>query len=273
MKPFLFLILFLCTSFYAFCGSVDTVSIFSTSMQKQIKCVVIKPSNYKKRKNFAVVYLLHGHSGNYSNWIIKVPQLKKYADDFELLIVCPDGAYSSWYFDSPIDTTYRYETHIATELVNYIDSHYKTNPSPQKRAITGLSMGGHGALFLALKHSTIFGAAGSMSGGVDLNESKNKFDIAKRIGDTILYANNWHNFTVVNLIENYTTSNQKIIFDCGISDFFIKGNRLLHQKMVALKIPHTYIEREGEHNWAYWQNAVQYQLLFFKNYFKKYEGN
>ena len=62
-----------------------------------------------------------------------------------------------------------------------------------------------------------------MSGGVDLSESKNKFDIAKRIGDTILYANNWHNLTVVNLIENYTTSNQKIIFDCGISDFFIKG--------------------------------------------------
>ena len=58
-----------------------------------------------------------------------------------------------------------------------------------------------------------------------------------------------------------------------VKDIFIKGNRLLHQKMLQLNIPHTYIERDGEHNWVYWHNAVQYQLLFFKNYFKKYEVN
>jgi S-formylglutathione hydrolase FrmB len=268
MKKCIILIIILFIGYQAFCGSVDTIFIYSTSMQKQIKCVVIKPNNYKKKKDFSVVYLLHGYSGNYSNWITKVPLLKKYVDDYEMLIVCPDGAFSSWYFDSPLDTAYRYETHIATEVVNYIDKHYKTNPSPQKRAITGLSMGGHGALFLALRHPLIFGAAGAMSGGVDLSESKSKFDIIKRIGDTILFANNWHDLSIINLIENYTTTSQKIIFDCGIKDIFIKGNRELHQKMLDLKIPHTYIEREGEHNWAYWQNALQYQLLFFRNYFK-----
>jgi S-formylglutathione hydrolase FrmB len=250
-----------------FGGTVDTISIYSPSMQKQIKCVVIKPDNYKKKKDFPVVYLLHGYSGNYSNWIIKVPLLKSYVDEYEMLIVCPDGAFSSWYFDSPLDTTYKYETHIATEVVSYIDSHYKTNPSPQKRAITGLSMGGHGALFLALRHPSIFGAAGAMSGGVDLSESKNKFDIAKRIGDTVINASNWHDLSIVNLIEKYTASTQKIIFDCGTKDIFIKGNRLLHQKMLSLKIPHTYIERDGEHNWAYWQNAIAYQLLFFNKFF------
>ncbi len=249
-------------------GTVDTVSVYSNSMHKYINTVVIKPQTYKKKKNiFPVVYLLHGYSGNYSNWIMKVPELSKYADTYQTLIVCPDGGYSSWYFDSPIDTTFRYETHVATELVNFMDKNYRTIADKNHRAITGLSMGGHGALFLALRHSDVFGAAGSMSGGVDLNESKNRFHIMKRIGDTILQANNWHDMSVVNLIENYTSTAVKIFFDCGGKDIFIDGNRRLHQKMLQLKIPHTYIERPGEHNWNYWSNAIPFQLLYFQRFF------
>ncbi len=257
-----------------FAGSVDTVSIYSNSMHKYINAVVIKPDSYKKftrrggkRTSFPVVYLLHGYDGWYSNWIIRVPELINYADQYQTLIVCPDGAKSSWYFDSPIDTAYKYETHVATEVVHFIDKNYRSIADKNHRAITGLSMGGHGALFLALRHATVFGAAGSMSGGVDLKESKNRFDIIKRIGDTILQANNWHNMTVINLIENYTNTYVKIIFDCGEKDIFIDGNRRLHQKMLQLKIPHEYIERPGLHNWDYWSNAIPFQLLFFQRFF------
>ena len=60
-------------------GSVDTVTIYSKAMRKSYKCVVIKPDSYKNRNTkFATVYLLHGHSGNFSNWIKLVPQLKIY---------------------------------------------------------------------------------------------------------------------------------------------------------------------------------------------------
>lgn len=264
-----FFLIFVCLfSVKLFAGSVDTVSIYSNSMHKYINAVVIKPGNYKKKKNsFPVVYLLHGYSGNYSNWIGKVPELNKYADDYQMLIVCPDGAYSSWYFDSPVDSTYRYETHIATEVVNFIDKNYRTIADKNHRAITGLSMGGHGALFIALRHPGIFGAAGSMSGGVDLQESKNRFDIMKRIGDTVLQAKAWHDMAVINLVENYTNTGVKMIFDCGNKDIFIDGNRKLHQKMLLLKIPHEYIERPGEHNWQYWSNAIPFQLLFFQRFF------
>lgn len=264
-----FLLFFICfLSVKLFAGTVDTISIYSNSMHKYINAVVIKPDSYKKRKNsFAVVYLLHGYSGNYSNWIIKVPELNKYADEYQTLIVCPDGGYSSWYFDSPLDTAYRYETHVATELVDFIDTHYHTVADKNHRAITGLSMGGHGALFLALRHPGIFGAAGSMSGGIDLNESKVRFDVSKRIGDTILHAKEWHDLSVVNLIENYTSTDVKIIFDCGDRDIFIEGNRTLHQKMQQLKMQHTYIEGPGQHNWDYWKNSIGIQLYFFSKFF------
>jgi len=268
MKRLLVLIILFTGLYTTRAATADTISVYSNSMHKHIKAVVIKPVSYKKKNNyFPVVYLLHGYAGNYSNWITKVPELKDYADAYQLMIVCPDGAYSSWYFDSPVDTAYRYETYISAELVGYIDKHYRTRADPKHRAITGLSMGGHGALFLGLRHTNIFGAAGSMSGGVDLSQSRNKFDISKRIGDTLLQANNWHDLTVINLVEQYTHTTLKIIFDCGDQDIFIEGNRRLHQKMMQLKIPHDYTERPGVHNWDYWQYSIGAQLYYFGKFF------
>src|SRR5688572_29524611 len=108
------LILFLVlASLVANSASVDTVSIYSSAMRQRFNCVVIKPDNYNKKKAaFPVVYLLHGYAGQYNNWIMKVPAIKQYADDYQLLIVCPEGGFSSWYYDSPVDSSMRYETYI-----------------------------------------------------------------------------------------------------------------------------------------------------------------
>lgn len=239
-------------------------------MQKKIKCVVIKPDSYKKKKNrFPTVYLLHGYGGWYSNWIIRVPELKDYADEFEILIVCPDGDKASWYFDSPVKESMKYETHISKEVPHFIDSVYRTNADKKQRAITGLSMGGHGALFIAWRNPGIFAAAGSMSGGVDLNDSKNKYEIVKVLGDTMSFADNWKRYSVLNMVENKPADSLALIIDDGIEDIFINGNRKLHQKLLALKIPHEYIERPGKHNWDYWRYAVHIQLMFFKKFFEK----
>jgi S-formylglutathione hydrolase FrmB len=253
---------------YSFAGTVDTITIRSNAMQKDIKCVVIRPDSYKKKKNkFPVVYLLHGYSGSYNNWIKQVPDLSKYADDYQLMIVCPDGEFSSWYIDSPVDSTMKFDTYIGKEIPEAIDKLYRTIPNKKARAITGLSMGGHGGLFLGLRHSEFFGACGSMSGGVDLRPFPKNWHLLKRLGDTITYADNWKNYSVINVIEKYRGDSSKIIIDCGTEDFFYDVNKALHEKMLRLKIQHDYIERPGKHDWNYWRNAVKYQLLFFKNYF------
>lgn len=270
MSAILFLSFFLSE---AKAAKVDTVSIYSASMHREIKCVVIKPAAYKKKnKQFPVVYLLHGYSGWYSNWLLRVPQLKDHADELGLMIVCPDGGYSSWYFNSPLDSSIRYETHITAEVVPYIDAHYRTLAVPEARAITGLSMGGHGGLFLGLRHPELFGACGSMSGGVDINASRLKYDIAKRIGDTVNYVQNWKDYSVYYMVEKYRNTKQKIIFDCGTADFYYEPNRRFHEKLLALGIEHDYTERPGKHDWAYWTNAVPYQLYFFSVYFNIKRG-
>ena len=82
------------------------------------------------------------------------------------------------------------------------------------------------------------------------------------------YADNWKNYSVTTVIEKYPQDSLKIIIDCGTEDFFYTVNHTLHEKMMKLKIPHDYIERPGKHDWTYWSNAVQYQLLYFSNYFR-----
>lgn len=268
LLQFVFMIFFSIPVSNVFSASVDTVNIYSNAMQKNIKCVVILPESYKNNRNhFPVVYLLHGYSGSYSNWIMKAPGLKSDVDAFQVIVVCPDGNYNSWYFDSPVDRSIKYETYISTEVPAYIDAAYHTIAKRNFRAITGLSMGGHGALSLGWKHADFFGAAGSMSGALDLSPWKNKYDLIRALGDT-LQNKNFINFSVVNLVKKIPAQIPRLIFDCGINDPFIEANRQLHNELLESKIPHDYIERNGVHNWDYWRNAVSYQLMFFHNYFR-----
>ncbi|WP_245768150.1 alpha/beta hydrolase [Pedobacter insulae] len=238
-------------------------------MSKYVKAVVITPASYKdKSKRFPVVYLLHGYSDSYSGWVKKVPDLLNEVDQYDMIIVCPDGAYGSWYFDSLTDSTKRYETNVAIEVPNYIDKHYRTIADRKARAITGLSMGGHGAFYLGIRHKDFFGAIGSMSGGVDIRPFPNNWDIKKSLGDYSTNVDNWNKHTVINLVEQVENNEQRMIIDCGVDDFFLQVNRNLHQKLLAQKLNHDYIERPGAHNWLYWNNAVKYQLLYFSIFFK-----
>jgi enterochelin esterase-like enzyme len=75
--------------------------------------------------------------------------------------------------------------------------------------------------------------------------------------------------TIFKQMESYPKDSVAIIIDCGREDFIFPMSQMVHDKMVELKIPHDYIERPGKHDWAYWRNAIQYQLLFFRNYFDR----
>lgn len=80
----------------------------------------------------------------------QVPALKEYADQYQMMLVCPEGN-NDWYLNSPEIDSLQWETYVAEEVPAYIDSHYSTKASREGRAITGLSMGGHGGLYLGLK--------------------------------------------------------------------------------------------------------------------------
>jgi S-formylglutathione hydrolase FrmB len=248
---------------------VDTIVVYSNAMQKNIKVAVVIPDNAKLQTGikFPVVYLLHGYSGNHGSWLKDAPQLQYRADQYQVMLVCPDGGYGSWYYDSPINDSIKYETFITKELLPFIDSNFPTSANKDHRAITGLSMGGHGGLFLGIRHSDLFGNAGSVCGGVDIRPFPNSWDIKKSLGTIIEHPQNWTDYSVVTIAKNLKPGQIHIIFDCGVSDFFIDVNRSLHQVLLTNKIDHDYTERPGGHNKAYWSNSIDYQLQFFAKKF------
>jgi len=250
---------------------VDTVWIESKAMTKSFRCVVIQPSASTQQKGlYPVTYLLHGYGGWYANWIIRVPELKFYADQYQMMLVCPEGN-NDWYINSPEIDSLQWETYIAVEIPAYIDSHYPTKANRMGRAITGLSMGGHGGLYLGLKNSTTFGACGSMSGGVDLRFRKSSWSLLRLLGDTTQHAQRWIDYSVTGLVDKIKPGESEIIIDCGTEDFFFGINEKLHQQLALRGIPHEYTTRAGKHDWNYWKNAVSFQLLFFHHYFTKTE--
>ncbi len=257
-------LIFLILSHTALAGRTDTILVHSAIMHKDIKCVVVQPT--RKAQNLPVVYLLHGAGGNYAQWPQLASQLSSRADELNILMVCPDGALS-WYFDSPVDSSVRYESFITKELIPYIDAHYATAADRLHRAITGLSMGGHGALFLAIRHRDLFGAAGATSGGVDFRPFPERWGLKKVLGTLTDNPSNWDNNTVNHAVDGLSNGQLHLIFDCGTDDFFLTVNRQLHQKLLENKIDHDYTERPGGHDSKYWNNSIDYQLLFFWKFF------
>lgn len=259
----LLLLIFICYT-DILSATVDTVAIYSKAMQKNLKAVIVKPDLVN---HYPVLYLLHGWSGSYQDWSSHM-DLAPLADKYQVIIVCPDGGYAGWYIDSPISKELQYETYISREVVQYIDQHYSTLADVNHRAICGLSMGGHGAISLICKYPDIFGAAGSMSGVMELSASKDEIGVKEVLGS---YESNrlfWEKNSCLYLVYKLKKKNKGLIFECGIEDSYIAGNRKIHQKLMDFKIPHEYYERPGSHSWDYWVNALEYHLLFFTKFWQ-----
>ena len=227
----------------SFAAKVDTLLVNSPSMNKDVQVVVVTPDAALGKKAVAcpVIYLLHGYGGNAKTWIGVKPK----------------------------DPSYRYETFVSSELVKYIDGHYKTIADRKGRAITGLSMGGHGAMWNAIRHKDTFGAGGSTSGGVDIRPFPLNWDMSKQLGEFAYNKKVWDEHTVINQIDKIENGDLAIIIDCGEADFFLNVNKDLHNRLLARKINHDFITRPGGHNGKYWNNSIDYQILFFDKFFKK----
>jgi len=251
----------------AFCqvwgGKTETVEIFSHTMNKNIPAIIFTPDSYGyENDSIPVILLLHGYGGDYTNWSSKT-ELRHRADEYNIIFVCPDGSRNSWYMDSPMEPESQYKTFFINELIPWIKKNYRTN----QMGITGLSMGGHGAFYLAIRHPELFDAVSGMSSGVDLTFSTVKWELAKILGPFELYPNRWYDHSVVNMVNLIQDGFMPILIDCGYDDFFIDINRTLHNRLIEKNVPHTYIEKPGGHSWVYWIKSLDEHLRFFENAF------
>ena len=279
----LFLLLLLFPSLLVAQGQVDTIAVYSPTMKKTLKAAVSFPSSYADgTSRYPVVYLLHGGSGAFSDWHQKVTEkgiVNQMAEEHQVLIITPGVGPASYYYDSPLLDSVRYETYMIQELIPFIDKNYRTLAQKESRAITGLSMGGHGAITLATKHPSLFTAAGSMSGvmnidtdlwkvGEEFRNLRKKGQI-EMLGEINYKAPLFNPYTAVGLVDQLKNQEISLIIDCGVDDFLIETNRQMHSLLMEKKIDHEYIERPGAHTWNYWTEALPVQFFFLSKSLKR----
>ena len=133
------------TAQFATAAAVDTLAVRSASMDRDIPVIVILPDGASPANPCPTVYLLHGYGGNQTTWLRIKPSLPAIADREGIAFVCPDGA-TSWYLDSKVRAKSLYETFMTRELLPAVEERYPVSRDRSGRAITGLSMGGFGAV-------------------------------------------------------------------------------------------------------------------------------
>ncbi|MDQ1707168.1 MAG: hypothetical protein QOJ88_379 [Pyrinomonadaceae bacterium] len=249
---------------------IQTVAFESKLVGRTLPYNVLLPVDYEqpsaRTKRYPVLYLLHGLSGHYTNWLEKT-RLAEYARSYDLIIVMPEGN-NSWYTDSATVARDKYESYLLDEVFPDVERRYRTNATRDGRAIAGLSMGGYGALKFGVKHPELFSFAGSMSGALGAasttaTELKGLDSIWRSLAEVFgpenspTRAANDVNKLFRELPAASSTALPFVYLDCGTEDPLLSGSRNLAAVLVEKKIAHEYRELPGTHTWSYWDAQVQ----------------
>ena len=257
------LVLLVCLSVNAK-GRVETVRFQSNLVGATLPYSVILPADYDTSQvtRYPVLYLLHGLSGHYSDWISR-SNVADYARQYRMIVITPEGN-DSWYVD-------KYESHILQELIPDVQQRYRTIEARYGRAIAGLSMGGYGAIKFGLKSPQTFAFAASMSGAFSITRIPEKdlgqlgpaiLKLFGPIGSETRKAND-----VFDIVENLPATRVAALpyfyLDCGTEDplpTLFTSNRDLAKLMFDKKIPHEFRQLPGDHSWAYWDQQIPHIL-------------
>jgi S-formylglutathione hydrolase FrmB len=241
-------------------------------------CVIL-PSDYdaNKTSDYPALYFLHGLGGNEqlllnSGGLNMIQDLRDQKRIGEFLIVAPDAG-RSFYINSR-DGKVRYEDFFIREFLPYIESHYRVRAERKARGITGVSMGGYGALRFALRYPELFAAVSAHSPALieTLPNIKVSRDQAMAVAEVLgkafgspVDAAFWQRespFTIVK--DGPRPAGLRIYFDCGTDDEFgfNKGNAQFDQLLTARGIPHEFHLYPGGHDWDYFAEHLPASFEF-----------
>lgn len=262
-------------------GVLTNLTVHSAKMDLDIPVSILLPEGYAPSgtNRYPSVYVLHGAGGT-GRRRAEDPAAMQMIDLYGMIGIFPDDNRTSWWLDSPIDPKSQYETFVINELLPFVDRNFRTIPSRTQRGILGGSMGGHGACYLGMRHTDLFGVIGNIYGGVDLLPWAwvGRWDIDKRLGDYETHADRWIEHSVMNVAKSLKNGEVELITAIGTEDFFLGCNRQLHEMLSANGIAHTYIEMraptavESLHS-KFYRRAAALCYRFVHNYFKDGYGH
>jgi S-formylglutathione hydrolase FrmB len=267
-------------------GQIDCNVLNSRILKQQVHYCVELPAGYDANgpRTYPVLYFLHGLGENEQtlfstggwNLIEDLRQQHKIAD---FLIVAPEGM-RSFYINSA-DGSVRYSDFFLTELMPCIENKYRIRSGRGARAISGISMGGYGALRFAFARPELFSSVSAQSAAL-ITESPKELSAAERSGTSLgsllgavfgqpVDAAYWQENNPFVLAKNNKTGLRKlaIYFNCGKDDDFgfEKGAESLHKQLQAEGVQHEYHLYQGDHSLTYFLTNLGETLEFHSRVF------
>ncbi|MBU1093462.1 MAG: esterase family protein [Firmicutes bacterium] len=221
---------------------------------------ILLPSDIKQGEKVKVLYLLHGYFGDHTDWI-RLTSIERYIEKYRVAVVMP-SANNSYYTDMVYGL--RYFTYMTEELPKFIERTFPISSKREDQYIAGLSMGGYGALKIALSNPDRYHKAASLSGALDLehirklsfgNGRQSQYEATFGLTST-LNTNNDLKYLISNM-----TNKQKEALDlfigCGTEDFLYQDNIEFISYLKSQNLSYTYVESKGAHEWSFWDTYIQ----------------
>lgn len=209
-----------------------------------------------------VLYLLHGYSNNHTNWMRK-SSIERYAAPYHLAVIMP-AVNNSFYCNEVYGG--RYWDYVSEELPRTMHQFFRLSSRPEDTFVAGLSMGGYGAMRLALTFPERFAAAGSFSGAVDLASLAvpGQEQLFKRIfGDDPMVRGTEADTLYLMQKNADAPCKPRLYVSCGTADFLYG----MHDPFINhLEENHWDVTRHDEpgasHTWEFWDQEVKSFLTF-----------
>jgi putative tributyrin esterase len=234
------------------------VKVPSASLGSEQVATILLPATYtRSRQRYPVLYLLHGGGQDHTAFATRSWFRAQVSRD--VIIVTP-GVGDSWYVNSAADPKAKYEDFVVKDLVEYVDSHYRTIASREGRAVAGVSMGAWGAMLLGLKHHQLFGAVGALSAPYGISRQDPKMDMTSRTQQRFgapETADRRERDPGTLVAEIPLESVPWLYIGCGNQDLFVADNRRFVERLTARKIPYEYRELSPfGHSWDLWDGQL-----------------
>jgi enterochelin esterase-like enzyme len=259
---------------------MDAEIMHSEILKMDRKYAVYLPASYgTSNRSYPVLYLLHGGGDDQTGWV-QFGEVQRIADKAfddmtatEMIIIMPDADTGKrGYFNSP-DNSWRYEDFFFEELMPYVENKYRIKKDKRFRAVAGLSMGGGGSYFYALRHPELFSSACPLSAAVrnyTKEELKANLDRMKTTyTDKQLeeYLARQSSLLALDNADLEKIKTVKWYFSCGDDDFLYEGNSLVHIAFRKKEINHEFRIADGGHTWSYWRMELPKVLGFVSDTF------
>ncbi len=213
---------------------------------------------------YQVLYLLHGAYGDYTDWL-HLTSIERYAQDHKIAVIMPSAA-NSFYQDMNYGSDYL--TYICEELPKFCEANFPISPRREDTFVAGLSMGGYGALKVALERPDKFSCAVSLSGAIDLENvigglagmPGSPFVPQDIFGDKEIAGSDADIFALIRKLQAEGKELPRVYMAIGTEDFLYEANQSARQKFAALGVDVTYEEGPGIHNWVFWDAYIQHAL-------------